>query len=198
MNEIIEALENDDLVLSKDFTDVTISGFDFSKVEFECVTFNRCNLIDCKFESGYFHQVRFEKCDLSNSKLENAYFKEATFDNCKLVGANLHNSTMWDVNITDSVFRYANFAESSWRDGTITQCDMREVSFADAKLLRTKLKDVNLSGGDFFKSVVKGIDFSQCDIEAIVLSENLKELKGTKINAMQAAGLIGALGIKVI
>ena len=48
---------------------------------------------------------------------------------------------------------------------------------------------------NFFKTMLKGIDLRDCDIAGAVFSSSLAELKGTKINLIQAAALLKAMGI---
>ena len=65
-----------------------------------------------------------------------------------------------------------------------------------AKLKKMKLKEVDFSRADFFKTPLKGLDFSACIIDGIQLSEHLNELRGMKIGAEQALALVRLLGVE--
>ena len=41
----------------------------------------------------------------------------------------------------------------------------------------------------FFKTSLKDIDFATCDIEEIIVSDTMEELKGVKVNLAQAVSL---------
>lgn len=47
----------------------------------------------------------------------------------------------------------------------------------------------------FFKTSLKDIDFATCDIEEIIVSDTMEELKGVKVNLAQAVSLAKRLGI---
>ncbi len=47
---------------------------------------------------------------------------------------------------------------------------------------------------DFFRTPLKGVDFSDCALEGITVSESLGELRGMKINPAQAVDLIPCWG----
>lgn len=53
-------------------------------------------------------------------------------------------------------------------------------------------------GGGLFRTPLKGVDFSDCALEGITVSESLGELRGMKINPAQAVDLIPLLGIQLL
>ena len=69
--------------------------------------------------------------------------------------------------------------------GNITACKMKDI-----QVLRT---DFTLAS--FFKTPLKGIDFTECTIDRITVSEELSELKGAIINPYQAVELAKFLGV---
>lgn len=59
-----------------DFSDCSISGYDFSCMKFNNVSFEKATLIDCIFDSSTFENVNFdlvtiEKCSFENVELIN-------------------------------------------------------------------------------------------------------------------------------
>ena len=93
---------------------------------------------------------------------------------------------------------YADFSRSSWESCTIDGCRFREAFCSEAKLKKMKLKEVDFSRADFFKTPLKGLDFSACVIDGIQLSEHLNELRGMKIGAEQALALVRLLGVETV
>ena len=51
---------------------------------------------------------------------------------------------------------------------------------------------------NFFNTKLEGIDFSTSNIDGIIVSDNFKELKGIKVNEIQAIELSKLIGIKII
>lgn len=51
---------------------------------------------------------------------------------------------------------------------------------------------------NFIKTMLKGINFSESEFIAPIISDGFLELKGTKINAFQASSLVTIMGIEVI
>ncbi|MPN57211.1 hypothetical protein SDC9_204905 [bioreactor metagenome] len=103
-----------------------------------------------------------------------------------------------DAAITGCDFRYANLDGMLW-DG----CEVRASSFKEAVLSGVKFRralfhETDLSAADFFKSSLKGIDLSDCSIDAIAVSDTLAELRGAKVNAAQAVELAKLIGLSIV
>lgn len=122
-----------------------------------------------------------EKTQIAGSKGNGGRFGESCFKECGL---------------SESSFDYADFSRSSWESCTIDGCRFRETFCSEAKLKKMKLKEVDFSRADFFKTPLKGLDFSACIIDGIQLSEHLNELRGMKIGAEQALALVRLLGVE--
>ena len=60
------------------------------------------------------------------------------------------------------------------------------------------LSKVNFANADFFKTPLKGIDLSDCNIGHIMMSDQYKEIAGAKVNMFQAVELAKLLGIKIV
>lgn len=64
---------------------------------------------------------------------------------------------------------------------------------------RTEPTPDGVPGGGLFPATpLKGVDFSDCALEGITVSESLGELRGMKINPAQAVDLIPLLGIQLL
>ena len=78
-------------------------------------------------------------------------------------------------------------------DGHLRRAVLAEADVAGLSPHRTGFQEV-----DFFRTPLKGVDFSDCALEGITVSESLGELRGMKINPAQAVDLIPLLGIQLL
>ena len=62
---------------------------------------------------------------------------------------------------------------------------------------KIKLNNVNFSNADFFKTPLRGIDFSNCVIENIRVSDNYSELRGMQLSITQTMDIALIIGIKI-
>lgn len=60
-------------------------------------------------------------------------------------------------------------------------------------MLRTDFTSV-----DFFRTMLRGMDLSDCTIDNIMVSDQYTELAGVKVNLFQAAELAKLMGVKVV
>ena len=67
----------------------------------------------------------------------------------------------------------------------------------ESKFKRFSVVNTNLEKVDFFKTSLKGIDVSTCNIAGITVSENFNEIKGIQIDALQAADIAQLVGVKI-
>lgn len=176
---------------------VHMNGEDISCMQFSAVIFENCMFQDCSFEKGEFTDIIFRSCDFSNCGLEDCYFNRTEFISSKGVGTRYCGSTMLHTRISDCNFRYANFDGSKMEymnftgsqldGGFLTQCRMKEIMW----------NQVNLDNASFFKTMMKGMDFTTCSIHGLVLSDECRELKGAVVDLYQAAELAKYLGVVV-
>ena len=108
-------------------------------------------------------------------------------------------SSRWkDCKVRDSSFRYGNFSKSLWNRTSLTGCDLREASMAEARVGGLEPHGSNFQGADFFRTPLKGLDLSDCQIQGITVSESLQELRGLKINPGQAVDLVPLMGVQLL
>ncbi len=93
---------------------------------------------------------------------------------------------------------YVNVAESKWEKCTLEEIQFQRAFFSTVTLKKTTMTGMNFKGVDFYKTSLAGYDLTDANLEEIILSDDLKELQGAKVNMFQAAELITKLGIKVI
>ena len=98
----------------------------------------------------------------------------------------------------DSTFAYANFFKVIMDSAAAERCAFTESVFSEAEFKKGIFSESDLSRADFFKAKLRGVDFSTCCIDGITLSDTFSELKGLKVNAIQAVELAKMLGLKII
>lgn len=190
--------DNDEVIRGQVFSGEVLAELDLSGIEFEEVTFDHCRFINCDFSYGNLFRTQFLSCDFSNCRFAKSYWNQSGISESKGDGAAFTESTFKCCEFRDSVFHYANLPQTQWEDIKMTGCSFGHASFQAAKFKRIEMRDVVLSGAEFFRSSLKGVDLSQCAIDGIWVSESMKELRGVKINPGQAVDLISLLGIEMI
>lgn len=195
---IYEARLEDDCIKDSVFTGETIIDCDLTQLEFNEVEFNKCNFVSCNFSKAGFYNTIFKNCNISNCIFDESYWKQWQICGCKGDGASFINSHFKYGQIEDSSFCYSNFSQSVVDDLIISNSQCKHISFMQSKLKKMVCNKVVFSGAEFFKTPLKGIDFSTCEIDGMMVSELLTELKGAKISALQALDIARMTGVIII
>ena len=196
--DIAEALVGDEILRIKRYQNEVITDMSGVRLEFMDVKFEKCRFENCDFSGSSFYDTRFAQCDFSNCKFRDCYFKNTQFQDCKGNGSDFCRGTFVMSTIEKGSYHYVNCGDSSWDSCRFLECDFREAFFSEVKFKRTTFGNVDFTKVDFFKTTLKGIDLSDCIIDGISVSDTLNELKGVKINAMQAIEVVRLLGIKLV
>ena len=70
---------------------------------------------------------------------------------------------------------------------------MSEVQFKKIVLFESDFSSV-----DFFRTKLAGLDFSDSIIDGITISESFTEIKGMKINTVQAVDIAKLMGLTIV
>lgn len=181
---------------------ITIENKLISKLEeidfnAEDVEFEKCIFKDCKitgtFEKAVFHDVIFENCDFSNCLFREGSFIRVEIRNSKFVGCDFSDSRVYHLMSRETIFRYANFSSASLEEVLFEKCDLSNSSCTECKLKNTYFELSKLIQTQFFKTKLKGIDISTCEISGIITT--FEDIKGLTVNNFQAIELSKLLGI---
>lgn len=104
---------------------------------------------------------------------------------------------MQHVSFTDGYFTGAGFDASRMSYIMGNHTDFTEAGFSQCKFTNTDWMNVCFQKVEFFKTSLKDMNFSSCNIEGIIISDNMSELKGMKVNLFQAVDLAKRLGIEI-
>ncbi len=170
--------------------DEDISGIRFHNVMFENVRFNECNFYKCSFID-----VVFVNCDLSNCNLKEGYFNRCEFINDKALGAKFGLSIFKDVSIKESNFEYADLNGASINVAELIESNLKNASLSECKLKNLVTDKTEFVQTNFFKTPLKGIDFTNSTITGMIVSDTGQELRGAKVDFYQAAELAKLFGV---
>lgn len=165
-----------------------IHGSEFAHCTFAGVNFGKASFYDCTFEG----------CDFSNARLDEAFFARTRLVGCKLEGAQLTRALFRSSRLVDCQCRYANLGEVTFEGARLQGCDMQEAFLNEVRFRKgAKLDRCSLVRADLFRTPLKGMDLSTCDIAGITVSDTREELRGAWIGADQAVDVVGMLGLRV-
>lgn len=175
-----------------------IQNLDMSCMEFEGTVFVKCRFINCSFERSSFIKVEFKNCDLSNCNFISGYWRNSRIENSKGIGSNFSEGSFHGFTMTGSVCHYGNFVRTLWEKSVIEESDLSEVFFSDSRFKSIQFRKVKLTKVNFFKTLLKGIDLSSCNIEGLSVSDSYEELRGVKLSAAQTVDIAVLLGVKIV
>ena len=172
---------------------------DLEFFEFHDVTLEQCTLRGLRANKASFYDSTLHGCDLSGAQLEEAYFARTRLASCKLEGTQLTKSFWRSSRLLACMCRYANFGEATLERTSLVDCDLREAFLSEMRLKgRTLLEGCNLTRADLFRTSLKGMDLSTCNITGIAVSDTHAELRGMRIAPEQAVDLVGMLGVTIV
>lgn len=170
---------------------------EFFKIEIQQSILENCTFLNCSFEGASFVDVRFKNCNLSNSNFRDAYFERCQFISCKCVGINMSGAVIKETAMQQCDFRYSYLDSTRITDVLFDHIDFTEASMAEARLKRFEAKNSKFIKNNFFKTMLATVDFTRNEFVAPMVSTPPAELKGAKINILQAADIIGLWGVIV-
>lgn len=173
------------------------TGADFSLLELEDSLVSRCSYASCDFTCATFTNVTFAGCDFSNCDFSEANFTGCTFSSCKFTGTNFLEATFVRVEVRDSTCAYASFARARLEDFAACACDFSHADITEVRQRRISFDDVRFSATNFFRTNLANIDFTTCQLDGIMLSDIMSELRGCRMDMYQAASIAQILGVEI-
>lgn len=174
------------------------ADLDLSFFELHGVELTRCSLAGASMQKASLYNCTLVGCDLSNANLDGAYLSHSRLVDCKLEGTRLTKAFMRSCTFARCQCRYFNLGESKLENVVLRRCDLREAFLSDVHLRKgLGLEECDLTGADFFRTRLRGIDLSTCEIAGLTLGEDRSELKGAIISAEQAQDVAVMLGLRI-
>ena len=78
-------------------------------------------------------------------------------------------------------FSYANFDSSGIHYGQARDCDFSHGALSQCRLKAFSVNTCRFIGTGFFKTKLKGLDFSDSELASVQLSDTLEELAGAAV-----------------
>lgn len=194
---LMEARQEDSDIINCRIRDVFLDEAELDRIYFRGVVFENCHFMHCDFEKAGFLDVRFCNCDFSNSVFADSYFNRCQIEHCKWMGADMRNSYLQHMVIADSNFQMVNFDHGKLEYISMAGTSMQHAVFSEVKWKSMEVNRIIFNGASFFKTRLKGLDFTQCEIDGIVLSDTYSELEGAVVSPVQAVELAKLLRVIV-
>lgn len=186
----------DALVAMTAFEGVQLSGdaggATFERVVFRDCSFDSMDLSRCTFTDVAFEGCRFVRCDMGRSWLHRVDFRS-----CSAPGLSLREGRLTDVSFDGCQLRYADLSETSVERLVARDAALAESAWHSTRLRRFAPDRCDLSRAEFFRTPLRGVDLTTCDISGIVVSSDWHELRGARVSPEQAVGLAELLGVVV-
>ncbi|MGX8794994.1 pentapeptide repeat-containing protein [Fusibacter sp. JL298sf-3] len=175
-------------------------GCDFTRCRARHVMWRSTRFLGCIFRDSSFEHVDanhvvFENCDFSNSDFSDSIFHMCAFINCKFVGANFSGGNFYNVTFDKAYASYVNFRFSKCDTVVFSDCKLEGAEFIEMRHKFLTLEASQLRGAQFSGCLLKGVDLSTCDIEAIGVG--MQEIKGAVIDEGQAVELLRLMDVKI-
>lgn len=156
----------------------------------------------CRFSDGSilraaFFDMCFTDCDFSNCRMTDSYFERCRFQGCKWVGADLSGSMLRHVTAETCTFSLARLDRIECRSVLFRGCDWTETSCTEASLHDFQAENTWFVRTCFFKTPLDGVDFTENELQGLIVSDTLRELHGMTVRPEQAVELISLCGVKV-
>ncbi len=180
---------------------VRFNGWNFADADLMRLDLQGCEFVSCRggraaFSNGELAEARFLSCDLNNTQWHGATLSSSAFRDCKLTGAVFTEVRGFGLTLERSLLVSAQLPRMSFRrerlDGVSFEgADLTETDFREAVLTDCSLKDANLARARF-----EGADLRGAELGPIAAGDLLR-FKGAIVSRIQAAIIVGGLGLKV-
>lgn len=192
---IAQADETD--IVAKHIKGAVLANEDLSDCSFKACVFENCRLTDCRFLNTDFTDVEFISCDFSGSDFSQGYFCRCRISSCKGVGVNMLDACLKQLSLHDSNFMYMNLGKTTMKNCAVSESDLSCARFCECTQAQVTLSKVRLTGASFFTTPLKDLDFSDSQIDGLIVSESGQELKGAVVSPYQASELAKLLGVRI-
>lgn len=169
----------------------------FEKLDMAYSLLEHCKFEECDFTRASFYDTQFRNCDFTNCIFSDSYWQRCQWIDCRFNGANFNHASLKKLTASNTPMRYANFSKALMEDTMLTGCDCSDTGMTEIQLRRVTWKKITLCRADLFKTKLKGMDLSTCDIGGILLSDGSPELRGAIISQAQALDIVRRLGVTI-
>lgn len=188
---------NEERVRGNAFYDMNTKEEDFSQIIISGAGFTNCRFWNCHFKQSGFTDVIFRACDFSGCIFDDSNFDRVEFLSCKAVGARFTANRMINVAMKDCNMDYVNMDNSILKQLLLENVQLNSSNLSHCRCRDILWNHVQLTNASFFKTPLRGMDFTESDINGLILSDDNEELKGAVVDIYQAAELAKRMGLTI-
>lgn len=109
----------------------------------------------------------------------------------------MSDTILKNITFKQSKLQYSYFDRTKIYEVQFENIDFTEASMTEAKIKRFATTESRFVKNNFYKTMLTGVDFTNNEFIAPIVSTPPLELKGVIIDLFQAADLIGMWGVVV-
>lgn len=191
--------DDNELYLSANFEQLSLSDATVSGKEFEDCGFTGCNFSRTQFYNCRFIDCQFSGCNLSLAQFEACRFSDVNFENCKLLGVD------WTQVYWPQLLFHApiSFDRCMLNDGNffglkLDELRMTGCSAVNVDLRQASLKEAKFNATDFRESLFNSTDLREADFSDAInydIDIHHNPLKGAQFSRGEAVRLLEYLDI---
>lgn len=174
-----------------------LAGEDLRELELEGCVLQGCRLTGCDLRESRWQDVVLRQCDVSGVQAGESSFCRVHWQDVKALGADLSNSGFHGLLMEDCRLERVNFSDSVFKFARMCRCNLTGAWFQECRHSQLEWENCTLVETNFFKTPLKGVDFTSSQMERPVLSDTAQELKGAIVSWEQAAQLAALLGLVI-
>lgn len=181
---------------------LTFQQADLSGAALPSLSVRGCAFVGCRFAAADLAKLDardclFLSCDFSGAQAMDAYFGGCCLEECKAVGLDARHTLWRDTLLVRSRFAYANFDSAAMEGVRIKDSALCHAFFTQARFRRLRLEGADFAGVNFAGTALSGVDFTDCRLEGLAISQGAPELAGAVVSPQQAVGLCALFGLVV-
>lgn len=189
------ALARGDALTGWQIVGADFSSMDMTELEVQGCLFQGCRFTGVNWHGARFADVVFRNCECSAVQAEDADFCRCRMENIKALGASFTGSRLAHVQVKESCLKQSNLTGALLQQVYFQSVDLSEAFLAQCRHKGLVFRECTLVRTSFFETLMNGLDFTNCRMEGIVVSDTGKELRGAIVNVSQAADLARVLGL---
>jgi len=172
-----------------------LDGVELEGCRFERAVLEGAVLRDCTFTECVFTGCNLNRVDLSGSRFSDCRFVECTALAViwTRAGEAALSARPWDLERCR--LDLASFQEASIAGSRLVGCSLREADFGAADAQRVDFADSDLSGATFVGTDLRGA--SLLGAVGYAFDPSVNRVRGLRVEAAGAAGLLAAMGLLV-
>ncbi len=161
------------------FCNSSLSGYNFSDVDFSYSNLSKTDLSNCQFISSNLKHVDFSfsnlegasfiAAEMSHANFTMTQVKNAKFLTAQSMGANFSHVDFEGHNLQGMDFRQAKFCNANLMGQNLEGMDLSDVDFSEAVLKNASLRNSKLEKANFTDAVLTSVDFRGANLKSAVL-----------------------------